>query len=266
MNDPRRAARGDAALVQVSGVTQSFNGLHVMGPVDMSIGRGEFVSIVGPSGCGKSTLLEIVGSLQDPASGAVNILGDPVCGPREGTAIVFQEAATLPWRTVLDNVAFALEAKGVRRRERRIRAAELLDVVGLSGFGDHYPSQLSGGMRQRVAMARAISQEPDLVLADEPFGALDEQTRMLMAEELLAVVERIGCGVLFITHSIQEAILLSDRILVMSRRPGRIIDSIDVDLPRPRSHEHLGSDEATEIHERIWSQIRGEAAAAMGAS
>jgi NitT/TauT family transport system ATP-binding protein len=264
MNASTTAVR--AELVAGHGITQSFGRLHVLGPVDISIAPGEFVSIVGPSGCGKSTLLEIVGSLQDPASGAVELKGEALRGPREGTAIVFQEAATLPWRTVLDNVAFAMEAKGVPRRERRARAAELLDVVGLSGFGDHYPSQLSGGMRQRVAMARAISREPDLILADEPFGALDEQTRMLMAEELMSVVERVGCGVLFITHSIQEALLLSDRILVMSRRPGRIIDNIEIDLPRPRRHEHLGSEGAAEVHERIWSQIKGEAAAAMEAS
>ena len=254
------------ALVEVNSVQQSFSELHVLGPISLTIAPGEFVTIVGPSGCGKSTMLEIIGALQDPEHGSVRVLGEPLAAPRSQTSIVFQESATLPWRTVLDNVAFALEAQGIAKKERRTRAAELIELVGLSGFGQHFPSQLSGGMRQRVAMARAMSTEPDLILADEPFGALDEQTRMLMAEELLRVVDRIGCGVLFITHSIQEAIFLSDRILVMSRRPGRIVDEITVDLPRPRRHEHLGTEHAAVLQARIWEQIRGEAAAAMEVS
>jgi len=164
---------------------------------------------------------------------------------------------------VTDNIAFALQAHGVGRRARRTRAEELLEVVGLAGFGDHYPTQLSGGMRQRVAMARAMSTDPDLILADEPFGALDEQTRLIMAVELLRVVERIGCGVLFITHSIQEAVLLSDRVMVMSRRPGTFIDEITVDLPRPRSHDVLSTTKAAALQDRIWALIKEEAAAAM---
>ncbi|WP_240191404.1 ABC transporter ATP-binding protein [Aeromicrobium sp. YIM 150415] len=250
-------------IVWATQVEQHFGPVHALGPVDLRIERGEFVSIVGPSGCGKSTLLEIVGALQDPASGTVEIDGAPVDGPRRRTAIVFQESATLPWRTVLDNVAFALEVRGIGRKERRDTARELVQIVGLAGFEDHYPAQLSGGMRQRVAMARAMSTEPDLILADEPFGALDEQTRMLMAEELLRVVDTIGCGVLFITHSIQEAVLLSDRVLVMGRRPGTFIDEVPIDLPRPRSHVALSEQSATEAQERIWAQIRSEAEVAM---
>jgi len=250
-------------IVRVRGVEQHFGPVHALGPVDLTIERGEFVSIVGPSGCGKSTLLEIVGALQDPVRGAVEIDGAPLDGPRRRTAIVFQESATLPWRTVLDNVAFALEVRGVGKKERRVRARELVEVVGLGGFEDHYPAQLSGGMRQRVAMARAMSMDPDLILADEPFGALDEQTRMLMAEELLRVVATIGCGVLFITHSIQEAVLLSDRVLVMGRRPGTFIDEVAIELPRPRAHAALSEPAATAAQERIWAQIRSEAEVAM---
>lgn len=250
-------------IVRVTGVEQHFGPVHALGPVDLTIGRGEFVSIVGPSGCGKSTLLEIIGALQDPARGSVEVDGAPLTGPRRRTAIVFQESATLPWRTVLDNVAFALEVRGMGRKERRERARELVGIVGLGGFEDHYPAQLSGGMRQRVAMARAMSTDPDLILADEPFGALDEQTRMLMAEELLRVVEQIGCGVLFITHSIQEAVLLSDRVLVMGRRPGTFIDEVPIALPRPRAHAALSEPSATAAQERIWAQIRNEAEAAM---
>jgi NitT/TauT family transport system ATP-binding protein len=250
-------------IVEATGIEQHFGPVHALGPVNLRIEAGEFVSVVGPSGCGKSTLLEIIAALQDPAAGAVRVGGQPLSGPRDRTAVVFQESATLPWRTVTDNVAFALQARGVDKRTRRARARELLEIVGLSGFGDHYPAQLSGGMRQRVAMARAMSSDPDLILADEPFGALDEQTRLIMAIELLRLVERIGCGVLFITHSIQEAVLLSERILVMSRRPGTFIDEIDVDLPRPRVHGMLSAPGAITAQERAWSLIRQEAAAAM---
>jgi NitT/TauT family transport system ATP-binding protein len=250
-------------VVEAIGVEQHFGGVHALGPVDLTIAAGEFVSIVGPSGCGKSTLLEIVAALQDPAAGTVRVAGAPLTRPREKTAIIFQESATLPWRSVIDNVAFALQARGVDKKTRRARANELLGVVGLAGFGKHYPSQLSGGMRQRVAMARAISCDPDLMLADEPFGALDEQTRLIMAVELLRVVERIHCGVLFITHSIQEAVLMSDRVLVMGQRPGTFIDEIHVDLPKPRDHAVLTLPAALEAQERIWNEIRREAAAAM---
>ncbi|WP_344543541.1 ABC transporter ATP-binding protein [Streptomyces levis] len=257
------SATAATPIVRVHGVEQHFGPVHALGPVDLTIERGEFVSIVGPSGCGKSTLLEIIGALQDPARGSVEVDGAPLAGPRRRTAIVFQESATLPWRTVVDNVAFALEVRGVGRKERRERARELVEMVGLGGFENHYPAQLSGGMRQRVAMARAMSTDPDLILADEPFGALDEQTRMLMAEELLRVVDSIGCGVLFITHSIQEAVLLSDRVLVMGRRPGTFIDEVPIDLPRPRKHAALSEPSATASQERIWAQIRNEAEVAM---
>ncbi|EGD44670.1 transporter ATPase [Nocardioidaceae bacterium Broad-1] len=250
-------------IVDAHHLEQHFGEVHALGPIDLQIKPGEFVSVVGPSGCGKSTLLEIVAALQDPSAGTVNVAGQPLTKPREKTAIVFQESATLPWRTVTDNIAFALQARGVDKKTRTARAKELLDLVGLRGFGDHYPTQLSGGMRQRVAMARAMSMEPDLILADEPFGALDEQTRLIMAVELLRVVERIGCGVLFITHSIQEAVLLSDRVLVMSRRPGRVMDEIKIDLPGERNHHVLTTPEAVVAQDRIWSHIRNEAAAAM---
>lgn len=248
-----------SAIAVASSVSRHFGDVTALSNIDLSIGQGEFVSIVGPSGCGKSTLLEIFAGLQDHDGGTVTIGGRPLTGPRSKTAIIFQEAATLPWRTVRDNVAFALEVKGMKKRERRARADELLATVGLSKFGDHFPTQLSGGMRQRVAIARCLSMEPDLILADEPFGALDEQTRLVMSYELLKIVEKLTCGVLFITHSIQESVLLSDRVLVMSARPGRFIDEMVVDLPRPRSEDVLASPEAVALHERIWSTLREEA-------
>ncbi|NKY58166.1 ABC transporter ATP-binding protein [Nocardia flavorosea] len=246
-------------IVDARGVVRRFGAVTALDGVDLQIGRGEFVSIVGPSGCGKSTMLEIVAGLQDHDAGTVAVDGKPLSGPRERTAVIFQESATLPWRTVRDNVAFALEVQGVAKRERRSRADELLATVGLTAFGDHFPGQLSGGMRQRVAIARCLSMQPDLILADEPFGALDEQTRLVMSYELLEIVEKLTCGVLFITHSIQESILLSDRVLVMSARPGRFIDEIAIDLARPRSEDVLTSSAATSLHERIWSSLRDEA-------
>ncbi|MCX0272921.1 ABC transporter ATP-binding protein [Nocardia zapadnayensis] len=246
-------------IVDARGVSRRFGAVTALDGVDLRIDRGEFVSIVGPSGCGKSTMLEIVAGLQDHDAGTVSVAGQPLRGPRERTAVVFQESATLPWRTVRDNVAFALEVQGVAKRERRARADELLATVGLAAFGDHFPGQLSGGMRQRVAIARCLSMQPDLILADEPFGALDEQTRLVMSYELLEIVEKLTCGVLFITHSIQESILLSDRVLVMSARPGRFIDEIDIELDRPRSEDVLTSPTAISLHERIWSSLRDEA-------
>jgi NitT/TauT family transport system ATP-binding protein len=253
-------------LVDVQDATKKFGQVTALGPISLTIGEGEFVSIVGPSGCGKSTLLEIIGGLQHTSSGSVQVRGEELTGPRDETAIVFQDSATLPWRTVLDNVAFALEARKVPRDTRRRIAEERLATVGLQDFADHYPAQLSGGMRQRVAIARALTTDPDLILADEPFGALDEQTRLLMSYELLRVVERLACGVLFITHSIQEAVLLSDRVIVMSARPGRILDDIAIPLPHPRDPDVLSQPAATEAANRIWGLIRREAQLAMGAA
>lgn len=252
-----------ARHVQVRKVTRTFGSTEALGAVDLDIAPGEFVSIVGPSGCGKSTLLELVAGLQFPSSGSVRVAGESLHGAREHTAIIFQDSATLPWRTVLDNVAFPLEVRGVPRSERRDRAAVLLEKVGLAGFASHHPSQLSGGMRQRVAIARALIMEPDLILADEPFGALDEQTRLLMAFELLAVVERLEAAVLFITHSIQEAVLLSDRVMVMGARPGTFLDEVRTGLPRPRAEDTLTMPAAIEATERIWSTLRDQASMSM---
>ena len=252
-----------APVVDVHGVERRFGPVAALGPIDLQISPGEFVSVVGPSGCGKSTLLEIVAGLQEPDSGRVSVAGAPLRGPRAETSIIFQESATLPWRTVLDNVAFALESQGVKKAERRAVARDLLGRVGLGDFAQHHPPQLSGGMRQRVAIARCLSTNPSLILADEPFGALDEQTRLLMSFELLRLVEESSCGVLFITHSLQEAVLLSDRVLVMSARPGRILDEVVIDLPRPRDEHALAEPAAVQAVDRIWSTLRAEASTAM---
>jgi NitT/TauT family transport system ATP-binding protein len=257
------SAGGPEPAIHARGITRRFGAVQALDPVDLTIARGEFVSIVGPSGCGKSTLLELVGGLQTPDTGTIRVGGGPLTGPRDSTAIIFQDSALLPWRSVTDNVAFALEVRGVSKTERRARAKELIELVGLSGFEDARPAHLSGGMRQRVAIARCLSMDPDVILADEPFGALDEQTRLVMAFELLRVVDKLSCSVLFVTHSLQEAVLLSDRVLVMSARPGRVLEELPIELERPRSSHVLASPAATGAVGRMWSLLQGEATAAM---
>ena len=199
--------------------------------------EGEFVSLVGPSGCGKSTLLRMLAGLIPPSNGMVRIAGQPVREPRPDVGIVFQQAVLLPWLTVIDNVMLPVKLGRENQRRYRERAEELLRLVGLEGFGDRLPWQLSGGMQQRAAICRALILEPKVLLMDEPFGALDALTREEMGFELLRIWAEVGATVFFITHSISEAVLLSDRVFVMSRRPGRIVKSLDVDLARPRGLE-----------------------------
>lgn len=249
--------------VVVENLSKSYGVLSVVDNVSFSIRAGEFVSIVGPSGCGKSTVLEMVGGLKTYDEGSIKIGGAPVNGPRSSTGIIFQEASTLPWRTAIDNVALALEMRGVGKAQRLEVAQGALAAVGLGGFEKHYPSQLSGGMRQRVALARSLTVEPDVILADEPFGALDEQTRLVVALQLLSVVERTAAAVMFVTHSIQEAVLLSDRVLIMGARPGQIIDEVVIDLPAPRGPELIGSKAMSGYIERIWRPLRFEAQRAL---
>lgn len=257
MNDSR------TPQVVVDGLEKRYGGTAVLEGVSFTIAPGEFVSLVGPSGCGKSTVLEIVGGLRAADGGTASISGELVTGPRASTGIIFQETSTLPWRTTIENVALALEMQGVRKPERLEAARTALAAVGLSGFEKHYPNQLSGGMRQRVALARALTLAPEVVLADEPFGALDEQTRLIVALELLAVVERTSAAVLFVTHSIQEAALLSDRVLVMGARPGRIIHEVKVDIPHPRGPELIGTPEMNRITDQIWEPLRAESMKAL---
>lgn len=232
---------------------------------DAKIEPGEFVSILGPSGCGKSTLLDMVAGLAEPSSGTVAINGKPVMGPDQRMAMVFQQMSLLPWRSILSNVEFGLEVRGTPANERRVKALEMIELVGLAGFEKKYPSQLSGGMNQRVAIARALAMEPEILLMDEPFGALDEQTRRLMGLELLRIWDQTRKTIIFVTHSIEEAIQLSDRILLMSARPSVIRDSIAVPLHRPRSIEDLTSDVAKDIERRIWNALMEEVGGNVGA-
>jgi NitT/TauT family transport system ATP-binding protein len=226
--------------------------------IDLQVAEGEFVTIVGPSGCGKSTLLLAVDGLVAPSRGEVVVGGKPVTGPAQDRAMVFQEFGLLPWRDVLDNVAFGMELNKEDSKAVEARARELISLVGLTGFEHHHPHELSGGMRQRVGIARALAVRPDVLLMDEPFGALDAQTREIMAGELLKIwgVERKT--VLFVTHGIDEAVYLADRVIVMSKGPGRIIADITVDLPRPRRMDMRATPEYIRYREEVSSLLFDE--------
>ncbi len=222
-----------SAMVEVDGVTQRFGATTALDDVSLTIPAGQFVSLIGPSGCGKSTLLRVVADLISPTAGTVRVAGKTARAAREAQdyGIAFQQAGLLEWRTVVRNVELPLELHGVGKQERRQRAEQLLELVGLADVAGSRPSELSGGMQQRVAIARSLAASPALLLMDEPFGALDEMTRERLQDELLAIRAREGTTVLFVTHSIPEAVHLSDRVVVMSARPGRVAAVVDVALP-----------------------------------
>jgi NitT/TauT family transport system ATP-binding protein len=227
--------------------------------VSFAVRPGEFLSVIGPSGCGKSTLFNIIGGLLGGHDGEVRVGHDVVTAPHPSIGMVFQEESTFPWRTVLENVAFPLEIAGVPRAERTGRARHFIELVGLAGFERSYPAELSGGMRQRVAIARTLVSEPRILLMDEPFAALDEQTRLLLGDKVLQIQQALSQTTLLITHNITEAVQLSDRVLVMTYRPGRVKRVLDIDLPRPRSSEVVGSDAFGRYVAAIWSDLREEA-------
>jgi NitT/TauT family transport system ATP-binding protein len=227
--------------------------------VQLTVEDGEFVSVVGPSGCGKSTLLKVVSGLIQPATGAAYIDGKAISEIPEQVGMVFQNDALLPWETVIDNVRLPLEIKGLPGKEQIQEANRLLRMVGLEGFAQYFPKQLSGGMRKRVALARTFAYDPDIYLMDEPFGPLDAQTRVKIGEEFLKIWERVGKSVLFITHDIEEAIALSDRVLVMSPRPGRIKAEFNIRLERPRPFYEIRFDPVfKELQKEIWAQMSDE--------
>jgi len=248
----------DMGVVEIRGVSKEFKGGTVaLRDIDLDIEQGEFISLIGPSGCGKSTLLRIIGDLIEPSSGTATVNGKPAGQARRDHdyGIVFQDAVLYNWRTVAKNVALPLELAKWDRGEREQRVAEMLDLVELRGFGEHYPWQLSGGMQQRVSIARALSFDPALLLMDEPFGALDEMTRERLNAELLRIWQASGSTVVFVTHSIAEAVFLSTRVVVMSARPGRVSKMIPIDLPQPRTHatreEPRFFELATEVREAL---------------
>ena len=251
-------------VLEISGVGKSFpvaDGPDVcaLTDVNLSVAEGEFVSIIGPSGCGKSTLFNIVGGLITEFDGSVRVNGHEIRGPHREIGMVFQEESTFPWRTALRNVELPLEIAGVPQAKRHERARELLHLVGLEGFESRYPREMSGGMRQRVSIARTLAFEPRIMLMDEPFGALDEQTRLLLGDKVLNIWQKIRQTTLLITHNITEAVQMSDRVLVMSHRPGRIKRIIEIDLPRPRSSEAIRDRKFGDYVGMIWADLREEA-------
>ena len=257
------AARGE--LIAIEGVTKRY--LTSSGPVEalhdvwLSVGEGDFCTLIGPSGCGKSTLLGMLGGLVAPDEGRLLVDGQPVTTPDpRRVATVFQDAGLFPWRTALENVEFGLELQGVPAARRRRTASELLGPLGLSGFAEKYPRELSGGMKQRVAIGRALAIDAKILLMDEPFGALDEQTRVLMGEWLLDIWRRTRKTVIFVTHSLHEALFLSTRIAVMTARPGRIKSTLELSMEYPRSME---SPEMAALRAKLWSEIREESLRAM---
>jgi NitT/TauT family transport system ATP-binding protein len=248
-------------LVAIRGVSQRFGvdgaSVAALKGIDLDIPDGQFVSVVGPSGCGKSTLLSLIAGLRTPTSGAVFCDGEPITAPMpRKVGVIFQEANLLPWLSAIDNVAFPLKLRRVPKAERLQAAARMLELTGLAGSETRLPHQLSGGMKQRVAIARGLVQNPAVLLMDEPFASLDEQTRMVLGDELLRIWSETRKTVLFVTHSLNEAVYLADRVVVLSARPGRVVDDVGVDLPRPRSFAMTSSERFGILKDRIWQHIK----------
>ena len=249
------------ALVAIRGVSQRFGvdgaSVSALEAIDLEIPDGQFAAVVGPSGCGKSTLLSLVAGLRLPTSGTVLCDGEPITGPMpRKVGMIFQEANLLPWLSAIDNVAFPLKLRHVPKPERLGAARRMLELTGLAAFESRLPHELSGGMKQRVSIARGLVQNPAVLLMDEPFASLDEQTRMVLGDELLRIWSETRKTVLFVTHSLNEAVYLADRVVVLSARPGRVVDDVTVDLPRPRSFAMTGSERFGTLKDRIWQHIK----------
>lgn len=240
------------------GVDDGSTAVPAVDAVSFEVREGEFFSIIGPSGCGKSTLLRIIAGLLRASSGELTVAGELVSGPHPSIAMVFQEESTFPWRTTLANVEFGLQMRGVAEQQRRKTALNMIGLVGLGGFEQSYPSELSGGMKQRVAIARALVLEPKILLMDEPFGALDEQTRIILGEELLKIRDQLRQTIVLVTHNINESVQLSDRVMVMTARPGQVKTIVDIDLPHPRDSSIITSERFGRLVALVWSALREE--------
>ncbi|MGY4102906.1 ABC transporter ATP-binding protein [Nocardia sp. R16R-3T] len=261
MSQVKLALTGVRKKFPVRGSNEEFTAIE---DISLELRDGEFLVLVGPSGSGKSTLLDLLGGLSRPSAGRILLDGKPISGPGLDRGIVFQQYALLPWRTARANIEFGLEAKGVRRRERRTIADEYLELVGLTGFGDRYPHELSGGMKQRVAIARSLAFDPEVLLMDEPFAALDAQTRESLQDELLRIWRATGKTILFITHGIDEAVYLGQRVAVLTSRPGRIKAMVDIDIDRRSGADVRSSEPFREARHQIWSQLQSEVTRAQG--
>jgi NitT/TauT family transport system ATP-binding protein len=262
----RAAPHGTPPKIAARHVTKIY--LTAAGPITaledfgLEVADGEFVCIVGPSGCGKSTFLRMLAGLEDISSGSIDIRPGAVAG-KPLNSVVFQEYAIFPWKTVIENVAFGLQMRGIGLKERHETARYWLDRVGLGKFADYYPHQISGGMKQRVGIVRALANDPEVLLMDEPLGALDAQTRIVLQDELLRIWEETRKTVVYITHSLDEAVLLGDRVILMSAQPGRHLATFDIDLPRPRSIDTMNVPRFAEYRALIWEQLSAEVTRAM---
>ncbi len=264
---PADAAQRNAPILVVDDVSKRFETAE--GPVvavdrmSFDVAPGEFLAVIGPSGCGKSTLFNMIGGLIDQHDGRIAVAGETISGPHPAIGMVFQEESTFPWRSVIENVGFPLEIAGMAKKERNEQARHFIKLVGLDGFENRYPSELSGGMRQRVSMARTLASKPKILLMDEPFAALDEQTRLLLGDKVLQIQQQLKQTTLLITHNITEAVQLADRILVMTYRPGTLKRMVEIKLPRPRSSEIVSSEAFGRYVAQIWSDLREEASRGM---
>jgi NitT/TauT family transport system ATP-binding protein len=247
------------ARIEIDGLAMEFGPLRVFENITLDVGRRECVSIVGPSGCGKTTLLRNIDGLLSPAEGEVRINGKRVTSPPEGVAVVFQMFGLFPWKTVFENVAYGLRMAGASKAQIRERVPQFIELVGLTGFEKAYPYQLSGGMQQRTGLARALAVEPEVLLMDEPFASIDAQTREILQFELLRIWESRPTSMVFVTHSIEEAVLMGDRVVVLHGRPSSVQEVIDVALPRPRTRETLATPRFAEVREHVWSELMQEA-------
>ncbi len=259
-----------ATHVSLRGVTKVFPasgggpGVHALGPIDVEIQKGEFFAVVGPSGCGKSTMLELLAGLTTPTQGDVQFEGKTISDIPDGVGVVFQEDACFPWLNVQENIEFSLRGKNLAPDEKTRRVAAAIAMMGLNDFARAYPAQLSGGMRQRVCIARTLVTQPRLILLDEPFGALDQQTRLLMGDEILKLWRETGATVFLITHALDEAAMLADRIGVMSARPGKLIDIVETHWPRERDSRIVERENFGALTSRLWKSLRDESMKTMG--
>jgi len=249
-----------APMIEIQAVSKRYGkGPAVLETIDLYVSKEEFVTLIGPSGCGKSTVLKLISGLTAPSGGTLRVDGMTAANARGIVSYIFQDATLLPWRTIRQNVGLGLELEGASKKRRSERTDALLELVGLRQVADAYPRELSGGMKMRASIARAMATNPRLLLMDEPFAALDEQTRMTMGDELLRIWAATGKTVVFVTHSLTEAVYLADEVIVMSARPGRIVDQLTIPLPRPRTYEMLSGDTFGTLRDRIWRHIRKSA-------
>ena len=253
---------GEKARITVQGVGKFFGELHVFHDIDLTVGEREIITVVGPSGCGKTTLLRCIDGLLPYDAGEILIEGEVVTEPREGVAMVFQHFGLFPWKTVWDNVAYGLKLAGASKSDMDAQVPEMINLVGLVGFERLFPYQLSGGMQQRCGLARALAVGPNVLLMDEPFAAVDAQTREILQFELMRIWESRPTTMVFVTHSIEEAVLMGDRVVVLKGRPSTVFETIVVDLPHPRSRATLSEPRFADLREHVWSTLMDEARAA----